>query len=303
MAAADILEIDIPQMKPIHPLFSYVAFAFAAVAHLSLAAETAAVSYSAPARSVPLGSTFVDWNALKFAVTPVGLYCAVFDEPTPALEKLEVHVTTLRPGMSSHAPHHHPWEEMFLVREGHLEMSINGRKVSAGPGALVFVASNDAHNVTNVGDTPATYYVINFYTAAVQTVRDQPAADWAPPSLLSSRVIDCDALVAAHTSGGTHCQVVDSPTVTFLRLESHITTLGPGAGTTPRNRDPGDELFFVRSGIVQATLNGITSRLGAGSFFYVAPNDERTMTNIGKEPCSYQVIKVVSDKSPLEPGA
>jgi hypothetical protein len=42
--------------------------------------------------------------------------------------------------------------------------------------------------------------------------------------------------------------------------------------------------------------------MAAGSFYYVAPNDERTMKNIGTEPCSYQVIKVVSDKSPKQGG-
>ena len=263
-----------------------------------VSAQSVAVSYSPPARSIPLGSTFVDWNALSFRPSPVGLYCAIFDEPTPTLEKFEVHVTTLRPGMASHSPHHHPWEEMLLIKSGQVEVSINGRKQGAGPGALVFLASNDAHNLTNTGSTPATYYVVNFYTGSVHTVRDQPAAEWAPPQMLSSRVVDCDHLPAALTRIGHHTEVLDSPTVTFLRLESHITSLNPGESTTPRNRDPGDELFVVKSGMVEATLNGIAHRAGVGSLFYVAPNDERTMRNIGEGPCSYQVIKVVSEKTP-----
>jgi quercetin dioxygenase-like cupin family protein len=274
---------------------------FCAAASVSVMAEPAEATYSPPPTSVPLGSTFVDWNSLRFRATPVGLYCGVFDEPTPALEKIEVHVTTLFPGMASHAPHHHPWEEMLLIKEGQVEVSINGRKQAAGPGALVFFASHDVHNATNVGKNPATYYVINFCTKAVHTVRDQPAAEWASPDLLTSRVVDCDAL--PFPANGGHREVFDSPTVTFLRLESHISTLGPGKSTTPRNRDPGDELFIVKSGLLEATLNGVACRLGAGSFYYVAPNDERTMKNIGTEPCSYQVIKVVSDRSPPKPGA
>ena len=263
-----------------------------------LQAQPAAVKYSPPARSAPIGSTFVDWDKLSFRPGPTGLFCSIFDEPTRALEKMEVHVTMLRPGMSSHSPHHHPWEEILLVKEGQVEVSINGKKLGAGPGALVFFASNDAHNLANVGSTFATYYVINFCTAAVHTVRDQPAAEWAPPGTLSSRVVDCDRLPRAPTRTGFHNTAFDSPTVTFLRLESHVTALNPGEGTTPRNRDPGDEIFVVKSGTVEATLNGSTHVANAGSLFYVAPNDERTMRNPGKEPCSYQVIKVVSDKSP-----
>jgi quercetin dioxygenase-like cupin family protein len=190
---------------------------------------------------------------------------------------------------------------MLLVKEGQLEMSINGKKEPAGPGSLVFIASHDVHNVTNIGDKPATYYVINFVTAAVHTVRDQPAAEWAPAAMLTSRVIDCDSI--SDPPKGGHREVLDSPTLTFLRLESHISTLKPGASTTPRNRDPGDELFFIKSGVLEVTLNGVSSRIGPGSFYYVAPNDERTMKNIGTGPCSYQVIKVVSDKSPQKPAA
>jgi quercetin dioxygenase-like cupin family protein len=275
-----------------------LAFCFALVE--SLGAQPVEVKYSPPARSAPIASTFVDWDKLSFRQGPVGLFCPIFDEPTPVLEKMEVHVTMLRPGMASHTPHHHPWEEILLIKEGQVEVSINGRKEGAGPGALVFFAANDAHNLTNVGSTLATYYVINFCTAAVHTVRDQPAAEWAPAGMLSSRVVDCDRLPQAPTKTGFHNTAFDSPTVTFLRLESHVTILNPGESTAPRNRDPGDEIFVVKSGDVEATLNGNAHVAKAGSLFYVAPNDERTMRNPGTESCSYQVIKVVSDKTPAK---
>ena len=269
-----------------------------AVPAANAAAQPVSPAYSPPARSIPLGSTFVDWDGLAFKPSPVGLYCAIFDDPTPTLEKMEVHITRLRPGMASHSPHHHPWEEMLLIKEGQVEVSINGKKEGAGPGALIVLASNDAHNLTNVGGTLATYYVINFYTSAVHTVRDQPAADWAPSGMLSSCVVDCERLPGTPMQIGIHRSVVDSPTLTFPRFESHITTLNPGEATTPRNRVPDDELFVVKSGTVEVTLNGATRRLGAGSLFYVAPNDERTVMNVGKEPCSYQVIRIQSETTP-----
>jgi hypothetical protein len=35
-----------------------------------------------------------------------------------------------------------------------------------------------------------------------------------------------------------------------------------------------------------------------GSVLYWAPNDKRTIRNLGTTPATYQVIKVISDKSP-----
>ncbi|MGD1032637.1 MAG: cupin domain-containing protein, partial [Opitutaceae bacterium] len=87
------------------------------------------------------------------------------------------------------------------------------------------------------------------------------------------------------------------------RLESHITTLNAGQSTAINMRDSGDEFFVVKSGTIEAKVNGVACRLTAGSFFYFAPNDGRTFRNIGTTPASYQVIKVVSDKTPAQAGA
>ncbi len=234
--------------------------------------------------------------------TPLGQSRAVFDNPTPTLEKFEVHVTTLRPGMLSHAIHHHPWEEILLIKEGDVEVSINGQTHGAGPGYLIFFAAHDPHNLKNVGDKPATYYVINFYTDLVHSVPNEPAARQAVPGKLASSVIDCDSLPATATDTGSRVKVLDSATLTFLRLESHITTLNAGRSTRADMVDSGDEFFVLRSGLIDAMVNGVTCRIKEGSVFYCAPNDKRTFSNIGATPAAYQVIKVVSDKTPKQTG-
>ena len=44
-------------------------------------------------------------------------------------------------------------------------MNIDGKKQIATAGSMIFYAANENENMTNVGKTPATYYVIQFYTA------------------------------------------------------------------------------------------------------------------------------------------
>ena len=75
-------------------------------------------------------------------------------------EPLEVHETTLPPGGMPHPAHHHVHSEMWLVREGTVELTINGTSHVMGPGSVGFVHSNDEHGIKNIGTTPATYFVV-----------------------------------------------------------------------------------------------------------------------------------------------
>jgi uncharacterized cupin superfamily protein len=266
------------------------------------AGQVESVPYAPPAESRVLGTTFVDWDSLIAEPTPFGELRAVFDNPTPTLEKFEVHVTTLRPGMLSNAVHRHPWEEIVLVKDGNLEVSINGGTQHVGPGYLIFFASNDAHSLRNWGDKDASYYDINFYTDLVHTVADKPAAEQAVPGKLASSVIDCNGMKVSSTKTGSRVSVAGSATITFLAFESHITTLNAGQSTAADIVDSGDEFVVLKSGSVEVTVNGVAARIEAGSMVYWAPNDRRTLRNVGATPAAYQVIRVVSDKSPKQAG-
>jgi mannose-6-phosphate isomerase-like protein (cupin superfamily) len=75
-------------------------------------------------------------------------------------EALGVHETTLPPGGMPHAPHHHVHSEMWLIREGTVQLTINDTSHVMGPGSVGFVHSNDEHGIKNAGTTPATYFVV-----------------------------------------------------------------------------------------------------------------------------------------------
>jgi quercetin dioxygenase-like cupin family protein len=132
------------------------------VVALAAVAGTLAVVAAAPQKPPILGSTAFDWNTVPVKQTAVGSVRQFLRAPTATLDELEIHVTTLNAGQTSHAPHKHPNEELIIIREGTVEALVNGEWKTVGPGSVIFQASNQLHGLRNVGTGPATYHVVNW---------------------------------------------------------------------------------------------------------------------------------------------
>ena len=142
-----------------------------AIAVVTFATTLGAVAVNS--QTSVMTSTVVDWNSMTARTTNVGEVRQVFRNPTLTLEELECHITTVKPHMASHAPHQHPQEEMVIIKEGAVEVLVNGEWKKVSPGSIAFFSSNQMHGLRNVGDTPATYFVINVKTAA--TPKSKPS--------------------------------------------------------------------------------------------------------------------------------
>ena len=75
--------------------------------------------------------------------------------------KIESHQSDIAPGEVNHPPHQHLREEMMLVREGTMELTISGKPYRLGPGDVGVIGSNEMHNAKNVGTTRAEYFIVN----------------------------------------------------------------------------------------------------------------------------------------------
>lgn len=110
----------------------------------------------------PIPSVAFDWATFPVRETAVGSSRQVIRAPTITLDELEIHVTTLNPGQTSHPPHQHPNEELLIIKEGIVEALVNGEWKRVGVGSVIFQASNQLHTIRNAGDGPATYHVVNW---------------------------------------------------------------------------------------------------------------------------------------------
>lgn len=133
------------------------------VAVMAAASGVAAMAWAQSTPPATLPSSNFEWADLKVVPAATGEKRAVFSTRTATLDQLAVHVTTINPGQRAHDPHRHWEEELIIVKEGTVESMQNGEMTRLGPGSVIFEASNDLHGIKNVGDTPASYYVVKWF--------------------------------------------------------------------------------------------------------------------------------------------
>lgn len=108
------------------------------------------------------GSKFYDWNEVEFQNTTKGGKRQFMNRSTALLENLEMHVTTLNEGITSHGEHIHSNEEIILMIRGEAEESIDGSPHRMTPGSLVLLADDVPHGIKNVGKGQCEYFAFKW---------------------------------------------------------------------------------------------------------------------------------------------
>jgi quercetin dioxygenase-like cupin family protein len=115
---------------------------------------------NAAAQKTPLASKMLRYEDLTVRERGENRQRAILSGPGRTGFDIELHETELAPGLTPHASHSHAHEEMILIREGTLEVTIAGKSTRLGPGSVAYVASNEEHGWRNVGETRARYFVL-----------------------------------------------------------------------------------------------------------------------------------------------
>ena len=114
-------------------------------------------------RGKSAGPSFViDWNDMVYRPHDHGGVRQLFDRKTVHTNRFDIHITSLNPGLSSHAPHTHKNEEIILMIDGEGEMIHGDKKRMLYTGGAAWVETMIPHNITNTGKRPAVYFAIQW---------------------------------------------------------------------------------------------------------------------------------------------
>jgi quercetin dioxygenase-like cupin family protein len=125
---------------------------------LPAAAASAAAAQQEHPGSLP--SKAIKFEDMPVRATGANKTRAILDGATHSGFPVEMHETELPAGGSPHPPHKHVNEEVFLIQDGLLDVTLNGNATRLTPGSVFYVNSNELHGVSNPGPNVARYFVV-----------------------------------------------------------------------------------------------------------------------------------------------
>ncbi|MFD2933422.1 cupin domain-containing protein [Spirosoma flavum] len=195
-------------------------------------------------------------------------------------QHIEIHATTLPPHQAPHPAHTHDDEELIIIKEGKLTITINGKTRTLGTGSIALFMPGDKHGFDNKEDSPATYYVMRY---ASKEPKDMERGKKAGGSFW----VDWnDVPFQPHDKGGIR-RMFDRPTAMTKRFEMHVTTLNEDLWSHPPHTHRAAEILLMVDSTAQESIQGGLHPATAGDLIFLESNVPHAIQNTSRGTCTY----------------
>lgn len=236
----------------------------------------------------PVESKVYYWNDLTVTKRPQGESRPILEGTTPSFKLFKVHATTLYPkGRMRPAPYTQENEEMIIVKEGELTVTIEGKTKKLGPGGVALIMSGDMRETQNMTDANTTYYVFQLNSYALADVERSKKAG-------GSLLINWDETqFKGHDKGGRR-DFFNRATSMATRFEMHITTLTGNWMSHPAHQHNAAEILLLINSQddeinsqAQESIDGKWIDAKVGDIIFLNSNVPHGIRNTGKGSCTY----------------
>ena len=221
------------------------------------------------------------WNKLEAMKEDSRVRRQVLEGKTFALSYFEIHASTLEPGKAPHPPHvHDDYEEMMIVKEGQVKITIAGKSKMLGPGSIAFAMPGDEHGIENAGTTQATYFILKYKGKLPMNLERAKQAG-------GSFMIDWNELKTSNTGKGYRRNFFNRATSQLNQFEMHTTALNADSISHAPHTHVQEEIILILRGNVEMFIDGNLYKGSAGDLYFISSNVPHNLKNIGKEQCEY----------------
>lgn len=199
---------------------------------------------------------------------------------TRDLSQLDIRSMTLDTGVII-AAYEADADELIIVREGKLDVSVGESGKLLGPGGVALFPAGEKYSLENGDRAPVTYYLLRFRSNGT---RDQHRAG-------APFLIDWTEMVMKPTGKGESRQIFSQPVAWLGKIDMHATTLNPGEVSHPPHVHRAEEIILMRSGSVQEYIGGRYYPATAGDVIFLPSGVPHALENKGAGRCEYFALQ------------
>jgi (S)-ureidoglycine aminohydrolase len=244
-------------------------------------------SASALMAQTPIKSDVYTWKDFPMEKTKTGLKRSIVNGTATDFQSMDISATTLKKKKTEDEGITTNFEEMIIVKDGSLKITINGESKTVGRGSVAIVMPGDQHSFANAADGETTYYVFRYKSKnPVDLERGRKSG--------GSFVMDWNDVQFKSRDdgkGGTRSFFTKS-TAMGRRLELHATLLEPSQTSHTPHHHRAEELVVILHANTEMYLGpeekgGRTKKATDGDIIYLVSNEYHAISNIGGESALY----------------
>jgi len=210
-----------------------------------------------------------------------GIMRRILSGKTFALDFFEIHAATIDAGKTPQPSYtHSDEEELMIIKEGQLKITIAGKSKTLGPGSIAFVMPGDEHLVNNAGNSNATFFILKFKGKL-------PMDSGRAKRPGGSFMLDRNDLKTTNTFKGYRRDFFNKPTSQLNQFEMHTTALNTDSVSHAPHTHVQEEIVLIIRGNVEMFIDGKYYKGSAGDLYFLSSNTPHALKNIGKEQCEY----------------
>ena len=222
-----------------------------------------------------------EWQKLQTKKEGTRITRSILEGSTTSLSLFEVHSTTIEPGKTPHAAHEYEdVEELLIVKEGQLKISMNDQSKILGRGSIIFLMPGDRHGIENAGKTSATYYVLK-YKSKQGTDKNRAKQNG------GSFILNWDDIPRKPNERGGRRDFFNRPTSQLAKFEMHTTALNVGLDSHAQHTHKEEEIILILTGNVTMHIANDFVKAAPGDIVFLPSGIPHALKNTGSEQCEY----------------
>ncbi|MEJ0057432.1 MAG: cupin domain-containing protein [Bacteroidota bacterium] len=210
----------------------------------------------------------------------------IFEGTSAQFDYFEIHATTQMKGTAPRPAHaNKDIEELLIVKEGKLKMTINGKSEVLGPGSAIIIMPQDMQQAENAGDGPLTYYVMMYrFKKSMDLERGKSSG--------GSIMTNPEGLKFKPNERGGVTSYVERPTAMCENLEFHVTTLDKKGPSHNPHTHIDTEIILMIEGDTEMNIDQKMYKGTAGDLYFINSELFHGISNASETvPCRYFAIR------------